>query len=294
MQQSLFLVDASPYIFRAYFSVPSSITTPSGAPANAVHGFGAFLLRLLQEEKPTHIAVAFDGSLTTSFRNEIYPDYKAQRELPPPELEAQQRGCQQMARALGCPSFIDDRYEADDLVATLKDRCANDDGLGCVVVTSDKDLAQLVDERTQLFDFAKAQRFGPAEVIDKFGVRPEQIVDYLGLAGDAVDNIPGVRGIGAKSAAALLQAKPSLDALYEDLGSVEALPVRGAKRLRRLLEEQETEARLSRELATVSTEAPVDVELAQLAYEGIDSSALETLCEEYGFTDLRRRAEELE
>ncbi|MEM9404973.1 MAG: 5'-3' exonuclease H3TH domain-containing protein, partial [Acidobacteriota bacterium] len=122
----------------------------------------------------------------------------------------------------------------------------------------------------------------------------EQIVDYLGLAGDAVDNIPGVRGIGAKSAAALLQAKPSLDALYEDLGSVEALPVRGAKRLRRLLEEQETEARLSRELATVSTEAPVDVELAQLAYEGIDSSALETLCEEYGFTDLRRRAEELE
>ncbi|MEM9407893.1 MAG: PIN domain-containing protein [Acidobacteriota bacterium] len=167
MQQSLFLVDASPDIFRAYFSVPSTITNPSGEPANDVHGFGAFLLLLLQEEKPTHIAVAFDGSLTTSFRNEIYPDYKAQRELPPPELETQQRGCQQMARALGCPSFIDDRYEADDLVATLKDRCANDDGLDCVVVTSDKDLAQLVDERTQLFDFAKAQRFGPAEGVHR-------------------------------------------------------------------------------------------------------------------------------
>lgn len=293
MQSSLYLVDASPYIFRAYFSVPSSITTPAGAPANAVHGFAAFLMRLLQEESPSHVAVAFDGSLTTSFRNEIYPQYKAQRDLPPPELEAQLRGCLKMAEALGCRSFIDDRYEADDLVATIRAHCLHHRELAFVVVSSDKDLAQLVDERTRLFDFARELRYGPDEVAEKFGVRPEQVVDFLGLAGDSVDNIPGVRGIGAKSAAALLESKATIDDLYDDLEAVEALPVRGARRLRRLLEEQESEARLSKELATVSSAAPVDVELDELTYCGIDREALDALCGEYGFSELRRRADDL-
>ena len=119
---TLHLVDASPYIFRAYYSLPSSITTPEGAPANAVYGFASFLIKLLSDAEPTHLALAFDGSLTTSFRNELYPEYKAQRELPPEELKAQLGACREVADAFGLATFIDDRYEADDILGALWQR----------------------------------------------------------------------------------------------------------------------------------------------------------------------------
>src|SRR4029077_20207596 len=180
------MVDASPYIFRAHFSLPSSIKTPDGSPAAASYGFASFLLKLIADEKPTHLGVAFDRNLNGSFRNDYYPAYKAQRDEPPPEIVAQIDPCREVAAALGAATWIDDRYEADDIIATV---CAGlvAAGHGAVVVTSDKDLTQLVSDRVSLLDFGKEARFTPAEVREKFGVRPDQITDLLALAGDPVD-----------------------------------------------------------------------------------------------------------
>ncbi len=282
------LVDASPYIFRASFSLPDSITDPRGRPVHAVYGFASFLIKLVEDEAPTHLGLAFDHSLTSSFRNEMHPAYKATRELPPPELEAQLDDCFELARAFGAATFIDDRFEADDLIAALVARLAPA-GHGAVVVTSDKDLAQLVGERVTLFDFARGERYGPAEVEAKFGVRPAQIPDFLALAGDSVDNIPGVAGVGKKSAAALLAAFGDLDGIYEHLDEVPDLPIRGARSLAAKLEAGREAAFLSRRLATLAPEAPAAAELAELAYQGADPDLVGPLFERLGFERIRDR-----
>jgi 5'-3' exonuclease len=285
---TVYLIDASPYIFRAYFSLPSSMVSPAGEPVGAVYGFASFLAKLLEDEAPTHLGIAFDGSLTTSFRNEFYPAYKAQRELPPPELLAQLPACYELAAALGGASFIDRRYEADDLVGTLS-RSLAAAGHRSVVVTSDKDLAQLVGERVTLYDFAKGLRYGPREVEEKFGVAPRQVPDLLGLAGDAVDNIPGVPGIGAKTAAALLAHFGSLDALYDRLGEVEALPLRGARGIAARLAGAREQAFLSRRLATIATDAPVAADLVELRLGDAEPAGLDALLTRLGFSGLRDR-----
>jgi len=289
---TIHLIDASPYIFRSYFSVPDSIVDRNGNPANAVHGFTTFLLRYLQEQNPTHVFVAFDQSLTTSFRNEIFPEYKAQRELPPPELEAQQLDCLAMAQAMGLNAAASDRFEADDLIATALHQCRGKN-VDFVVVSSDKDLAQLVAEDVRLFDFAKDLWYDADAVKEKFGVRPDQIIDLLALAGDAVDNIPGVRGVGPKTAAALLAAIGDLDAIYADLDAVEGLSIRGAKGVRKKLEESRELARLSRELATVSVEAPLAIGAEDLVRRKADVRQLDALCDRLGFQGLRRRIDPL-
>lgn len=282
------LVDASPYVFRAYFALPDSITDVEGRPAQAVYGFGNFLLQLLRQEEPTHLGVAFDGSLTTSFRNELYPPYKAQRALPPAELEAQLDACRELAEALGATTWIDDRYEADDLIATAC-RQLGGRGHGAVVVSGDKDLAQLVSEDVALLDFAKERRYGPADVLERFGVRPDQIPDLIGLAGDAVDNIPGVKGIGTKSAVLLLAAFGHLEELYARLDEVEALGIRGAAGLRRKLEAGRDAALLSKRLGEVAADAPVDVRLNGLRWRGADAARVDALFARLGFGTLRTR-----
>jgi 5'-3' exonuclease len=288
ISHTIHLVDASPYIFRGFFSLPSSMTGKAGTPVNAVYGFTQFLLRLIEEESVTHLGLAFDKSLTTSFRNEIYPPYKAQRDLPPADLEAQLDWCRELGEVMGAATYVDRRYEADDLIATLC-RQLEPEGHRLVVVTSDKDLAQLVSERVTLFDFARGERYGPDEVVEKFGVRPQQIADYLGLAGDSVDNIPGVKGVGAKTAAALLTALGDLDAIYERLDEVAELPIRGAGPLRRKLEEQRETAFLSRRLATVARDAPAAADLDELRFAGADSVLLDPLLDELGFGRLGER-----
>ncbi len=285
---TIHLVDASPYIFRGYFSIPTSMTGRAGTPVNAVYGFAQFLLRLIDEESVTHLGLAFDESLNTSFRNEVYPPYKAQRELPPPELEAQLRWCQQLGEAFGAAVYVDPRYEADDLVGTLCHQLTPA-GHEIVVVTSDKDLAQLVGERVSLLDFAREQRYDPQAVVEKFGVRPDQIADYLGLAGDSVDNIPGVAGVGKKTAVALLAAMGSLEAVYERLGEVAALPIRGAKSLAGKLEAQREIAVLSKQLATIARDAPATADLEQLRLSGAEPELVDPLFEELGVKRLRER-----
>ncbi len=285
---TVYLIDASPYIFRAFFSLPSSMVSPAGEPVGAVYGFAGFLIRLIGEEEPSHLALAFDRSLNTSFRNEIYPAYKAQRELPPPELVGQLAASEELAQSFGAATFSDERYEADDLIATLCGQLTAQD-CSVVVVTSDKDLAQLVDDRVTLYDFAKGRRFDASAVVEKFGVRPHQIADYLGLAGDSVDNIPGVRGVGAKTAVALLERFASIEELYSNLDQVADLPIRGARSLGGKLEAGRELAALSKRLATVATHAPAKADLAELKLVGADPEKVDPLFARLGFGRLRER-----
>jgi DNA polymerase I len=289
------LVDASPYIFRAHFSLPSSIKSPDGTRAGAVYGFASFLLKLIADERPTHLGVAFDRNLNGSFRNDEYPAYKAQREEPPAELVAQIDPCLEMAAALGAATFIDDRYEADDLIGTLCARLTPK-GHGAVIVTSDKDLTQLVTERVTLLDFAKGERYDAAAVREKFGVRPDQITDLLALAGDPVDNIPGVSGIGRKTAAEILAVFDHLEDVYERIEELRMSKLRGARTLYAKLTASRDVAFLSKRLATVAADAPLPAGLkglsdlaGNLIYRGADTARAEALFDRFGFKKIRER-----
>lgn len=285
--QRLYLIDALPYVFRAYFAI-RDMRSPQEQPVQAVYGFTAFLLRLLRQESPTHIGIAFDESLTTSFRNAFFPEYKANRELPPPDLAWQLDRCQAVVHALGIPVFVDPHYEADDLIGTLAQQAVQQ-GLDVVVVSNDKDLMQLVNPQVSFYDAAKDRRLDVAGVTSHMGVQPGQIADLLGLQGDAVDNIPGVKGIGSKTALALLQAFASIEDLYADLDRVVTLSLRQAKTVRQKLQDGRDMAFLSKRLATIARDAPVTCEVATLAYQGADRTAVTSLFAELGFRRLGQR-----
>ena len=282
------LIDASPYIFRAYYSIPATIRDPNGVKVNAVYGFASFLIKLIADEKLTHLGVAFDRNLNGSFRNRFYPPYKQQRDDPPADLVAQIEPCLEVASALGAFTCIDDEYEADDLIATLAAPLTAA-GHKVVVVTSDKDLAQLVSDQVTLFDFGKGERYTPEEVQKKFGVRPDQITDLLALAGDPVDNIPGVQGIGRKSAADLLELYGHLEDLYEKLDGVRFAKLRAAKSLYFRLAEGQENALLSKVLATVALDAPVKAGLGDLAWTGADTARVDEIFGRLGFKGIRER-----
>jgi 5'-3' exonuclease len=289
----LYLVDASVYVFRAYYSIPDSMTDRDGRPVNALYGFAGFLIDLLRDARPEHMAVAFDESLTSSYRNEIYPAYKANRELPPQDLEYQFGMCRQLTRALGLVDLASEMYEADDIIATLALQY-RERGLNSVIVTRDKDLAQVLRRGDAFWDFAGRRRIEYEQVAEVFGVRAEQIADFLALAGDSVDNIPGVPGVGAKTATALLQRFDDLDAIYADIDQVLDVPVRGAARIRERLEAHRDDAYLARRLTRVHEEVPLDLPPTGLAVGAPDFDALEALFEAADFgTALRRRVRRL-
>ncbi len=278
----LHLVDASVYVFRAYFSIPGSMTDGAGRPVNALYGFTGFLGDLLEAAKPTHIAVAFDESLNTSFRNDIYPDYKANRELPPPDLEEQFGLCRRLVRAYGLADYASDSFEADDIIGTLA-AAARQRGRRCVIVTRDKDLSQLLRDGDVYWDYAGNRRVPYDEAADVFGVVPERMADFLALTGDKVDNIPGVPGVGKKTAAALLAHFESLDDLYDRLDDVAQVPVRGAKTLGRKLSEHRETALLARRLTVIPEDVPVDTSDEATSRGKPDLEALESLFDEVRF-----------
>lgn len=285
----LYLIDSSIYIFRAYFSVPDTLVDRDGRPANATYGFARFLCDVLEGEQPGYIAATFDESLTTSFRNDIYPAYKGNRELPPPELEYQLNGCRELAAALGIACFAHDRYEADDLVGSLAEQYRERVG-GVTIISRDKDLAQLLAADDWFWDFAAAKRFRGADTAEHYGVHANQIADLLALAGDSVDNIPGVAGIGRKSAVALLQHYGTLEALYDQLDTVSTLPVRGAKRMAMLLTEQRDEAFMCQQLTRIALNAPVGDELSAVEWALPDKARLTELLDKLAFgSGLRSR-----
>lgn len=274
----MLLIDASVYIFRAFHSLPSSITGRDGRPLNAVHGYANFLIAVLAEIDETEIAAAFDESLTSSFRNEWYADYKANRERPPDALVAQIAACREITEALGVATLSSPRFEADDLIGTLAAISAEP----VTIVTSDKDLAQLLGPQDTLWDYAREIRFDVAGIRNKFGVTPAQIPDYLALVGDTVDNIPGVPGVGAKTAGALLAHFRDLASMLADLDGVRALPVRGASRLAARLAAHADQARLSRRLAVIVTDIDLDDEQRRIVRRRPDRDRLRDLCDAQG------------
>lgn len=281
------LVDGSLYVFRAWHSMPDEFRDADGHPVNAVHGYTRFLCELLEKVRPARVAVAFDASLTSSFRNAIYPPYKANRELPPPELEYQFVRCRELTSALGVRVLIDHQYEADDLIGSaLWNLRAH--GVPSVIVSADKDFGQLLGEHDEQWDYAKNLRWGPAGVHEKLGVHPVQVADYLALCGDAVDNIPGVPGVGAKTAAALLSHFGNLDALLERVDEVPFLRIRGAVSCAAKLREHAEAARLYKRLTRIALDAPVPEDIDTLCRGAGDAAALEALAGQLRFGPLTR------
>lgn len=284
----VFLIDASIYVFRAWYSVPDQFENQHGQPTNAVYGFTGFLCSLLEQVDAAHVGVAFDVSLTTSYRNEIYPAYKANREPAPEELKRQFGWARAMAEAMGLKCYGDERYEADDLIGTLAEHWRQR-GHPITVVTGDKDLAQLIDEGDYWWDFARNRKLGPEAVKEKFGVRPDQIADFLALTGDSVDNIPGVPGVGAKTAAALLAHFDSLEAVWERLAEVPHISIRGAKSLAAKLQQHREAAELARRLTVIETRVPSALADPNIARNSLDEAAIHRLFDELSFGGMLRQ-----
>ncbi|MHA6205545.1 5'-3' exonuclease [Dyella soli] len=281
------LVDGSLYVFRAWHSMPDEFHDVDGHPVNAVHGFTRFLCELLERVRPEHLAVAFDASLTTSFRNAIYPAYKANRELPPPDLERQFVLCREVTQALGVVVLIDHTYEADDLIGSAL-WSLRAQGFRSVIVSADKDFGQLLGDDDEQWDYARGMRWGPAGVHERMGVHPHQVADYLALCGDAVDNIPGVPGVGAKTAAALLAHFGSLDALLDRVDEVPFLRLRGAASCAQKLREHAEAARLYRRLTRIALDAPVAHDADALRRAPGEMATMDALCERLRFGPLTR------
>lgn len=286
----IYLIDASVYVFRAYYSVPDSMTDANGQPVNAVYGFAGFLLDLLAETRAKHVVITFDESLSTSFRNEIYPAYKANREAAPDELKRQFLYCRRLCEALGLRQEAHARFEADDLIGTLVRHCR---ALGkpASVVSRDKDLAQLVGPGDEFFDYASRTRYGYDEIEAQFGARPESIADFLALTGDAVDNIKGVPGIGKKTAAAIFARYQTLDEVYAHLDELHTLPIRGAKTLGAKLDKHREDAYLAQRLTRIHCDVELAGTLDSMRRKPVDEDALNALFDDLGFgAALRKRA----
>jgi DNA polymerase-1 len=281
----LYLIDGSGYIFRAYHALPALTRKSDGLPVGAAHGFCAMLHKLLRElpggVRPTHLAVIFDKSETT-FRNELYDGYKANRPPPPSDLVPQFAIIRQAVRAFNVPCIEQQGYEADDLIATYA-RQAVEQGATVRIVSSDKDLMQLVTDSIKLYDTMKDKDIGAAEVLEKFGVPPAKVGDVLALAGDSVDNVPGVPGIGVKTGAQLITEYGDLEALL-----ARAHLIKQPKR-RECLETYAEQARLSRRLVELKSDVPLEHPLESLAVRNPDAKELIGFLKTMEFTTLMRR-----
>ena len=284
----VYLVDASIYIFRAWFSMSDEFVNQRGEPTNAVYGFSGFLCSLLEQTAEEHVAIAFDESLSKGHRNEIYPEYKANREPAPEELKRQFSWARSVAEAMGLQCFVDSRYEADDLIGTLAEFWRAR-GHPICVVTADKDLAQLVGENDHWWDFARNQKLNAKQLTEKFGVTPEQMADYLALTGDSVDNIPGIPGVGPKSASALLGHFGDLDNIYERLHEVQHLGIRGAKSLQKKLADHRDAAELARKLTVIETAVESALACPELGRTEVDTARLNRLFDELSFGGMLRQ-----
>ena len=279
------LVDGSGYIFRAYHALPPLTRKTDGLPIGAVHGFSNMLFKLLRDQtdaaRPTHFAVIFDaGSIT--FRNDIYDAYKANRSETPEDLIPQFPLVREATRAFGAESIEMDGFEADDLIATYA-RQAEALGARVTIISSDKDLMQLVSDKISMLDTMKNRAIGRDEVVEKFGVPPEKVIDIQSLAGDSVDNVPGVPGIGVKTAALLINEYGDLDTLLERAGEIKQ-----NKRRENLLEFAE-QARISRDLVTLKVDVDVDVPLERMACCDPDPATLFNFLDDMTFRTLTAR-----
>ncbi|MEM6627488.1 MAG: DNA polymerase I [Pseudomonadota bacterium] len=285
----IYLVDASGYIFRAYHALPPLTRKSDGLPVGAVSGFCNMLWKLLRDMKdngdaPTHFACIFDKSSKT-FRNDLDPRYKANRPPPPEDLVPQFPLVRDAAVAFGTPALEMEGFEADDLIATYA-RQAEAQGARVTIISSDKDLMQLVSDKIQMLDTMKDKRIGHEQVMEKFGVGPERVVDVQALAGDSVDNVPGVPGIGVKTAAQLINEFGDLEKLLEG-----AETIKQNKRRENLIEFAH-DARLSKQLVTLATDAPTPLGLDELGVEEPNPETLLPFLEKMEFRTITKRVQE--
>lgn len=288
MPERLFLIDGSSYIFRAYHAIPL-LTNSRGVPTNAVFGFTNMMIKLLREEKPSHAAVVFDAPGET-FRDRMFAEYKANREEAPEELRPQFALVRRAVKALNLALVEVPDVEADDVIGTLA-TAAVERGFEAVLVSGDKDLLQLVRPGLSLLDTMRGRRTGVADIERRFGLSPAQLVDVMALMGDPIDNVPGIRGVGEKTAIALIRRFGSLDGLLARIDEVPGCGIRGAEKIAERLRAEEETVRLSRELVRVRCDLSLGISPESLRYPGPDLKALLALCEELGFGSLARDLE---
>ncbi|MEQ1716920.1 MAG: 5'-3' exonuclease H3TH domain-containing protein, partial [Hyphomicrobium sp.] len=284
----VYLIDGSGYIFRAFHALPPLTRPSDGLPVGAVHGFCAMLWKLLRESKaneaPTHLAVIFDAGRET-FRNAIYPEYKAHRPPPPEELVPQFPLIRDAVKAFNVVSVELDGFEADDLIATYA-RDIVEAGGDVTIISSDKDLMQLVRPGVAMFDGMKGKKIGPDEVVEKFGVPPNKVVDVQSLAGDSVDNVPGVPGIGIKTAAELIKEYGDLDSLLERAGEIKQ-----PKRREKLIAFAD-QARISRDLVRLKDDVSIPVSSEALGVRDPKPGILLAFLRDMEFNSLTKRIAE--
>ncbi|SHP99287.1 DNA polymerase I [Mycobacteroides abscessus subsp. abscessus] len=281
MNKKLVLIDGNSIAYRAFFALPL-LNNDKGIHTNAVYGFTMMLLRILEDEKPSHIMVAFDAGKTT-FRHKTFSEYKGGRQKTPPELSEQFPFIREVLDAYRIKRYELENYEADDIIGTLSKK-AEEDGYEVKVISGDKDLTQLSSEKTTVAITKKGiteiEEYTPEHIKEKYGLTPKQIIDMKGLIGDTSDNIPGVPGVGEKTAIKLLAEFETLEKLLESIDQV------SGKKLKEKLEEFKDQAVMSKELATITREAPVTVQLDEFEYDEFDRDKVVQLFKELGFNSL--------
>ena len=282
MPPTLYLIDGHALAYRMYFALTAGASsqrwqTSAGVPTAGIYGFARELVRILEQEKPEYLAVAFDVGKT--FRDEIFPEYKGTREKMPDDLRPQLDRIRQMVDAFNIPRLEMDGFEADDVLGTVA-RIAAEQGLGVKIITGDRDLLQLVNERTAVYLAGDDQTYiTDADVIKKLGVRADQVVDYKAIVGDTSDNIPGVKGVGEKTAISLLEKFGTLDAIYANLDQVE-------NRWKGKLEASKESAYMSYNLALIRTDLKIKLDLEHAKVQSFDGTTLEEFFKEMEFRTL--------
>ena len=275
-KDTVYLIDGSSYIFRAYHAI-RILSNSKGFPTNAIYGFTNMLLKFLKDYDPKYIGIVFD-SKGDNFRNEIYPDYKANRGEPPDDLKPQFEEIFGLVKAFNMPMVLMEGYEADDIIGTLAKRFESEN-MDVVIVTGDKDFTQIVDDSITLLDTMKDKVTETKDVVEKYGVEPDKIIEIFALTGDSIDNIPGVRGIGGKTATTLIQQYGSLENVYNNLDKLKP-------RQKELLENSKENALLSRELVTIKSDIEMDIDLDEYEYTGFNKEKLIELFKQYEFSSL--------
>ncbi|MCB0331744.1 MAG: DNA polymerase I, partial [Bdellovibrionales bacterium] len=256
MKDTIYLFDGSAFIFRAFFATPR-LTNSEGFPTNALYGFTRMVLKFLRDVAPQHALMVFDAGAKT-FRNEIYKEYKANRSECPEDLVPQMPHFRTISKALGFPVVELPGYEADDIIGTLT-KALTALSHNVVIVSADKDLMQLVTDKVSMWDTMRDKRYGPDQVVEKLGVWPEQVIDYLAIAGDSSDNIPGLKGAGPKTAVQLVTKYGSVENILNAVSEIrEDKSIRSRNKIAETLEGAEEILKLSKELVTIRCDAPVE------------------------------------
>ena len=273
--KKIYLIDGSSYIFRAFFGLRQQLATSKGFPTNALYGFINMLQKVIRVEKPDYLVVAFDSPDKT-FRHKIYPDYKANRDAPPEELSKQFPYFEPIVEAYGLSSIRRPGFEADDIIGTLAKKGAKE-GLDVVIVSGDKDMMQLISPNVYMLDTMKNKKFIDKDVLEKFGVTPDKVIEVMSLMGDSSDHIPGVAGVGPKTAAALIQKFGSIESLYKRIDEVEK------NKVKEKLERDKENAFMSRELVTIDTKMDLEFNSDLMKLGKVDKTKLKKLFEEFEF-----------